>query len=117
MNETTAILFEIRALAEQIDLLECQARQTGEGASHTRLSALRGQASALRANMDNTRRRRDAIRHSAGTQSRSTSPTNVDVNYTSAMPPRSRAAGIVARLGVSRDRLFDALHATGTLNA
>lgn len=111
MNETTAILFELRALAEQIDQLECQARLSGAGPYDTKLSHLRGQTDALRSSMELARRNR------AASSRRVISTRDDELNYSRVTQPPGRAASIVARLGVPHDRLFAALHAIGPINA
>jgi hypothetical protein len=114
MNETTAILFELRALAEQIDQLECQARRNGAGASEARLTDLRSQTEALRSAMEQARRSRADAGHPAR---RGKSGLDSTLNYSRGPLQPSRAAAIVARLGVPQDRLFEALHAIGPLSA
>jgi hypothetical protein len=114
MNETTAILFELRALAEQIDQLECQARRSGAGASDTRLADLRSQTEALRGAMEHARR----YHARAGDPARRGAfGLDNTAKYSRGTHKQSRAAAIVARLGVPQDRLFEALHAIAPLSA
>ncbi len=102
MNETTMILCELRALAEQIDHLECQARVHAGDAERQNLHDLHGQASALH---DMMTRANPRMTYRSGSEA----------SFSCATP--NRAAGIVARLGVRPDHLFEALHARNAARA
>jgi len=113
MNETTAILFELRALAEQIEHLECQARMNGAGGADLRLTDLRSQTDELRQSMEQARRNRAASGYAVRN---SGSPSDTEMNFSRRSHSAGMAAGIVARLGVRPDRMFEMLHAITPAN-